>query len=232
MQFVGDAQFRYSFVGLHSDLFLGSSDQLSSSPQYESNEELHQGMLSALADDIINLVMSLDVVHFKTMLDKSRATNQEQDEELRRRQELIMDLECKVRMIDQLITLCRTSFLQTNIYPKFEFQLSVMEVELNSALEERNRARNDASESSLAQDDVVSQAREDRDAAITRRTKAEIELAKTRVELMQANSQLLEAIHQKVELSQQLEQWQVNELVNMLPSAHTTEEEPKSEPLT
>lgn len=83
-------------VGLHSDLFLGSSDQLSSSPQYESHEELHQGMLSALADDIINLVMSLDVVHFKTMLDKSRTTNQEQDEELRRRQELIMDLECKV----------------------------------------------------------------------------------------------------------------------------------------
>lgn len=84
-----------------------------------------------------------------------------------------------------------------------------MDVELNSALEERNRARNDASESSLAQDDVVAQAREDRDSAITRRTKAEIELAKTRVELMQANSQLLEAIHQKVELSQQLEQWQV-----------------------
>lgn len=83
-------------TGLHSDLFLGSSDQLSSSPQYESNEELHQGMLSALADDIINLVMSLDVVHFKTMLDKSRSTVQEQDDELRRRQELIMDLECKV----------------------------------------------------------------------------------------------------------------------------------------
>lgn len=88
-------------------------------------------------------------------------------------------------------------------------QLSVTEIELQSALEERNRARNDASESSLAQDDVVVQAREDRDAAVTRRTKAEIELAKTRVELMQANSELLEAIHQKVELSQQLEQWQV-----------------------
>lgn len=84
-----------------------------------------------------------------------------------------------------------------------------MEVELNSALEELGRARNDASESSLAQDDVVVQARHDRDAAVQRRTKAEIELAKTRVELMQANSELLEAIQQKVELSQQLEQWQV-----------------------
>lgn len=85
-----------------------------------------------------------------------------------------------------------------------------MDVELRSALEDRNRAQADASESSLAQDDVVTQAREDRDTAIKRRTKAEIELAKTRVELMQANSELLEAINQKVELSQQLEQWQVS----------------------
>lgn len=84
-----------------------------------------------------------------------------------------------------------------------------MEVELRSALEGQNRAQADASETSLAQDDVVSQARIDRDTAIQRRTKAEIELAKTRVELMQANSELLEAINQKVELSQQLEQWQV-----------------------
>ncbi|XP_031631852.1 bicaudal D-related protein homolog isoform X2 [Contarinia nasturtii] len=168
--------------GLHSDLFLGSADQ-SSTNQYDSTEELHQGMLSALTDDIINLIMSMDVVHFKTMLDKSRATNQDQEEELRRRQTNISDLECK---------------------------LSVMEVELRSALEDRNRAQADASESSLAQDDVVSQARSDRDSAIQRRTKAEIELAKTRVELMQANSELLEAINQKVELSQQLEQWQVD----------------------
>lgn len=61
----------------------------------------------------------------------------------------------------------------------------------------------------MAQDEVVTEARNDRDAATARRTKAEIELAKTRVELMQANSELLEAIQQKVELSEQLEQWQV-----------------------
>lgn len=35
-------------------------------------------------------------------------------------------------------------------------------------------------------------------------------MAKTRVELMQANGQLLEAIQQKVELLQQLEQWQID----------------------
>lgn len=83
------------------------------------------------------------------------------------------------------------------------------EVELATALEERDRARHDASDSSLAQDEAVARAREERDAAVQRRTKVEIELAKTRVEMMQANSQLLESIQQKVELSQQLEQWQV-----------------------
>lgn len=83
--------------GLHSDLFLGSTDQSSNS--YDSNEELHQGMLSAVTDDIINLIMSMDVVHFKTMLDKSRSTNQEQEEELRRRQSTIGDLECKVGQV-------------------------------------------------------------------------------------------------------------------------------------
>lgn len=163
--------------GLHSDLFLGSS---SSSP---SSDDLRQGMLSSITDDIVNLVMGLDVVQLKTLLEQSRSACIDQDDELRRRQDVILDLECK---------------------------LSVKEIELQSALEERNRARQDASESNLAQDEVVSVARSDRDAATARRTKAEIELAKTRVELMQANSELLEAVQQKVELSQQLEQWQMD----------------------
>lgn len=88
-------------------------------------------------------------------------------------------------------------------------QVSVCDVELRAALEERDRARQDVSTSSLAQDDAVVKARDVRDQAVARRNKAEVELAKTRVDLMQANSQLLEAIQQKVELSQQLEQWQV-----------------------
>lgn len=42
-----------------------------------------------------------------------------------------------------------------------------------------------------------------------RKNTVEIELAKTRIELMHINSQLMEAVQQKVELSQQLDQWQV-----------------------
>lgn len=173
--------------GLHSDLSLGSMDNTiasqPSSEMGEGTENFRQGMLSSAADDLMRSIMALDAVHFKAMLDQSRATVSDQEDELRRRQDIIMELESKV---------------------------SVMDVELASTLEERDQARNDASGSSLAQDDVVAQARQDRDNAVARRTKAEIELAKTRVELMQANGQLLESIQQKVELSQQLEQWQMD----------------------
>lgn len=75
--------------GLHSDLYLGSS----SSP---SNDDLRQGMLSSITDDITNLVMGLDVVQLKTLLEQSRASCIDQDDELRRRQDIILDLECKV----------------------------------------------------------------------------------------------------------------------------------------
>ncbi|XP_059615832.1 bicaudal D-related protein homolog [Phlebotomus argentipes] len=176
--------------GLHSDLSLGSMDNtISSQPSdfgltgASDKEPFRQGMLSATADDLMRSIMALDSVHFKAMLDQARTTNSDQEDELRRRQDIIMELESK---------------------------LSVLEVELSSALEERDQARKDASQSSLAQDEAVAQARLDRDNAVSRRTKAEVDLAKTRVELMQANGQLLEAIQQKVELSQQLEQWQMD----------------------
>uniref|UniRef100_A0A1B0CR83 Bicaudal d-related protein 1 n=3 Tax=Lutzomyia longipalpis TaxID=7200 RepID=A0A1B0CR83_LUTLO len=176
--------------GLHSDLSLGSMDNTISSQPSDfglsgatDKEPFRQGMLSAAADDLMRSIMALDSVHFKAMLDQARGTNADQEDELRRRQDIIMELESK---------------------------LSVCEVELSSALEERDQARKDASQSSLAQDEAVAQARLDRDNAVSRRTKAEVDLAKTRVELMQANGQLLEAIQQKVELSQQLEQWQMD----------------------
>lgn len=62
---------------------------------------------------------------------------------------------------------------------------------------------------SLSKEEVVRKAWDVRDSAVKRKNSAEIELAKERIAGMQINSQLLEAIQQKVELSQQLEQWQV-----------------------
>ncbi|XP_074029832.1 bicaudal D-related protein homolog isoform X2 [Leptinotarsa decemlineata] len=165
----------------HSDDDSGLHSDCSTSSMDDSR--FSPGLLSEVAQELVGLVLDTDVVRLLERLEQARREIQERDEELARRADRIMELNSKA---------------------------SVCEVELASAMEERDRARHDACDTSLAQDDIVAKAREDRDAAVQRRTKAEVELAKTRVELMQANSQLLESIQQKVELSQQLEQWQMD----------------------
>jgi coiled-coil domain-containing protein 64 len=99
--------------------------------------------------------------------------------------------------------------------------LSVRDAELAGIAEERDRARNDLEETHLAKDEVVRKAWEVRDAAVARKNTVEVELAKTRIDVMQANSQLMEAIQQKVELSQQLEQWQVSYLKCLQQCCHS-----------
>ena len=86
----------------------------------------------------------------------------------------------------------------------------MLKVELSAAEEQCKTLKGDLDHSEINRDELVKKAWEARDAAVTRKNSAEIELAKERVASMQVNSQLLEAIQQKVELSQQLEQWQVD----------------------
>lgn len=58
-------------------------------------------------------------------------------------------------------------------------------------------------------DALVQEARNARDAAVARKAELELQLARARIDVLQANSQLMEVVQQKVELSQQLDQWQV-----------------------
>ena len=90
------------------------------------------------------------------------------------------------------------------------FQYSVAEVKLKALEEERDILKDDIENSGAAKDELIKKAWDTRDAAVKRKNNTEIELARTRIDLMQVNSQLLEAIQQKVELSQQLDQWQVD----------------------
>lgn len=62
--------------------------------------------------------------------------------------------------------------------------------------------------------ELLRKAWEQRDGAVKRKNSVQVQLARTRVDVLQANGQLMEAIGQKVELSQQLEQWQVRILEN------------------
>jgi len=86
--------------------------------------------------------------------------------------------------------------------------LTVTEVQLKAAEEERDTLKSDIENSEAGKDVLIKKAWETRDAAVKRKNNTEIELARTRIDVMQINSQLMEAIQQKVELSQQLDQWQ------------------------
>ncbi|XP_069684118.1 bicaudal D-related protein homolog [Periplaneta americana] len=131
----------------------------------------------------LELELEAELHRANESLEKVQRQLDEREEELKRKSEQIMELTSK---------------------------LSVRDAELTAMTEERDRARNDVEDTHLARDEVVRKAWEVRDAAVARKNNVEVELAKTRIDVMQANSQLMEAIQQKVELSQQLEQWQMD----------------------
>ena len=99
---------------------------------------------------------------------------------------------------------------------QLQSQLTIMETELAAAKEEQRNLAETANVSGLGKEEIVKRAFELRDQAVKRKNQVEIELAKTRIEIMQINSQLMESIQQKVELSQQLEQWQVRQSVELV----------------
>lgn len=89
-------------------------------------------------------------------------------------------------------------------------KINIQQIELQNLTEERDLLRKDLQSSALSRDEVISKAWEVRDKALARKNNLEIDLARTRIEVMNVNSQLIEAITQKLELSQQLEMWQVD----------------------
>lgn len=90
-------------------------------------------------------------------------------------------------------------------------ELSIKETQLSGAIEERDRARSDLKDANgLARDEIIKKAWDARDGAVARKNETEISLARSRIELNRMHSDLMEAIQQKVELSQQLEQWQMD----------------------
>lgn len=131
----------------------------------------------------LDLELEAELHRTREALERTVHTMEEQQEQLKRTQEQVQGLESK---------------------------LCVCEAELTGVKEERDRARADMDDSHLARDELLRKAWETRDKAVARKNHVEVELARTRIDVMQANSQLLEAIQQKVELSQQLEQWQMD----------------------
>nr|XP_009685823.1 PREDICTED: bicaudal D-related protein 1 [Struthio camelus australis] len=87
-------------------------------------------------------------------------------------------------------------------------QVTLLSVEMTTLKEERDRLRGAAEDKDT--NERLLQAIRDRDEAIAKKNAVEVELAKCKIDMMSLNSQLLDAIQQKVNLSQQLEAWQVS----------------------
>ncbi|XP_014286241.1 bicaudal D-related protein homolog [Halyomorpha halys] len=162
---------------------------------------IHQvkvGLLTAVIEELCDLIaenqgdfstssvsvtdLEIELHRAQESLDRMAKEMEAKSEELKRRGETIMELTSK---------------------------LSVREAELEGVKEERDQAKCDL-ENGGSKDELVRQAWEVRDRAVARKNATQVELAKSRIDVMQANSQLMEAIQQKVELSQQLEQWQMD----------------------
>merc|ERR1719273_834710 len=108
--------------------------------------------------------------------------------------------------------ICQAHFFRnsTTYFRLFHLQWSVAEVKLSALEEERDILKSDIENTEAGRDELIKKAWDTRDAAVKRKNNTEVELARTRIDVMQVNSQLMEAIQQKVELSQQLDQWQLD----------------------
>merc|ERR1712217_231769 len=90
-------------------------------------------------------------------------------------------------------------------------KLTVTEVQLKAAEEERDTLKSDIENSEAGKDVLIKKAWETRDAAVKRKNNTEIELARTRIDVMQVNSQLMEAIQQELleeQMNRKMEQQQ------------------------
>lgn len=154
----------------------------------------YPGALLELVEEVYNLALSgrgapgelglaVELHRVREELEHAREQSKQLQEEMKRRADVILEVTSK---------------------------LSVSEAELRGVKEERDRARGDMEHSELTKDEIVAKAYKVRDQAVARQNRVEVELARTRIDILQADSQLKEAIKQKVELSQQLEQWQMD----------------------
>ncbi|OQV22292.1 putative Bicaudal D-related protein-like protein [Hypsibius exemplaris] len=88
--------------------------------------------------------------------------------------------------------------------------LSLRDTELLALRAENARLKQEQAQQEINQDEIVKRAREDRDQAISRQNILELEGTRAKTDFRSLNMQLMEAIQQKIELSQQLEAWQVD----------------------
>lgn len=65
-------------------------------PNSNGQDKFVRGMLSSAADELVHIIMNMDAMQFKTMFEQTRAMLIDQEDELKKKTELIRALESKV----------------------------------------------------------------------------------------------------------------------------------------
>ncbi|XP_006815738.1 BICD family-like cargo adapter 1 [Saccoglossus kowalevskii] len=128
-------------------------------------------------------------------MEKLKTKINQQNGELQRKTDELEVMSCKARQS-----------VADNCLP----QLHDTEREVDVLQRERLLSEQQHQEDIIKREEDVRQARVQRDGAIAKKNAVELQLTRSKIDMMNLDSQLLEAIQQKIELSQQLDQWQVD----------------------
>ncbi|XP_069976686.1 bicaudal D-related protein homolog isoform X4 [Penaeus vannamei] len=183
-----------------TSLSTNSSDEL-------SPDKLKTGVLGAVAKELRGLVRDL---LRREAQGQCGACGRGGEDRVQLEQEVHRALEAVDKLNIELNETKDKLKAKSDEADEFSHQVTLGEAQLKAVTEERDNLKHDLENTHLAKDELVKKAWDMRDNAVARKNACEIELARTRIDVMQINSQLMEAIQQKVELSQQLEQWQVD----------------------
>ncbi|XP_071517152.1 bicaudal D-related protein homolog isoform X2 [Panulirus ornatus] len=182
-----------------TSLSTNSSDEL-------TPDKLKHGVLGAVVRELRGLVRDL----LRREAKGECASCGRSEDRLQLEQEVHRALEAVDKLNIELTDVKDKLKAKTDEAADLGHQVTLGEAQLKAVAEERDNLKHDLENTHLAKDELVKKAWDMRDNAVARKNACEIELARTRIDVMQINSQLMEAIQQKVELSQQLEQWQVD----------------------
>lgn len=199
-------KFRQELVEIYQQLFrlcvdlrrrrenLSADSGLPPSPEEIHAQQIRVGMMSSIIKELRSLMQDISSSDAACGVCQSLSEDRNEVSKLRQQiEERNKELKQKQDEVSELTT-----------------KLTIQEREKTAMQEQRDQVKTDLSNSKLAKEEIVKKAWEGRDQAVARKNAVEIELAKTRIDIMHVNSQLMEAIQQKIELSQQLEQWQVD----------------------
>ncbi|TRY70974.1 hypothetical protein TCAL_02441, partial [Tigriopus californicus] len=179
----------------------------SSSDEPATAQSMKSGILNGAVQEIRGLIHDL---LRKESKGACLACGGDKDEKLRLEIQLHKTTEAKEKLERTLKQNVDDAKRKDDEITQLKSKLSLTELSLSAAEEERDTLRVDVSNTKAGKDELIKKAWDVRDAAVKRKNNTQIELARSRIDVMQINSQLLEAIQQKVELSQQLDQWQAD----------------------